>query len=43
MTVSFYKNAGKVNMSVEAWRIREQDSQRLPKKDFTAPFEIALD
>ena len=42
MTVSFHKHADKVKMSVQAWRIREQDAQRLPKKDFKAPFEISL-
>jgi hypothetical protein len=42
MTVSFYKSAGTINMSVEAWRIREQDSERLPKKDFKQAFEVTL-
>ena len=42
MTVSFHQHAGKVNMSVQAWRIREQDAQRLPKPDFNQAFEIVL-
>ncbi|NCP65714.1 MAG: hypothetical protein GW763_12790 [Paraglaciecola sp.] len=42
MTVSFYKKEGVVNMSVQAWRIREEDAQRLPKADFTTPFTASL-
>ncbi|MFT5719377.1 MAG: hypothetical protein ACI9T7_003590 [Oleiphilaceae bacterium] len=43
MTISFNKSADKVNMSVEAWRIREQDSERLPKKDFKQAFKVTLE
>lgn len=42
MTVSFHKTAGKVEMSVQAWRIREQDAQRLPKADFKHAFTAQL-
>lgn len=42
MTVSFHKNTGSVGMSVQAWRIRQQDSDRLPVKDFTQAFSIEL-
>lgn len=43
MTVSFHKNAASVGMSVQAWRIREQDSARLPVKDFKQAFTINLE
>lgn len=40
MTVSFHKNTASVGMSVQAWRIRQQDSDRLPVKDFKQAFTI---
>ena len=42
MTVSFHKNTASVGMSVQAWRIREQDSNRLPVKDFKQAFTVNL-
>ena len=42
MTVSFHKNAASVGMSVQAWRIRQQDSDRLPVKDFEQAFTVLL-
>jgi len=42
MTVSFHKNPASVGMSVQAWRIREQDSDRLPVKDFKQAFTTNL-
>jgi len=42
MTVSFHKNTASVGMSVQAWRIRQQDSDRLPVKDFKQAFTINL-
>jgi hypothetical protein len=42
MTISFHKNAASVGMSVQAWRIRQQDSDRLPVKDFKQAFTINL-
>jgi DNA-directed RNA polymerase specialized sigma24 family protein len=42
MTVSFYKNTASVGMSVQAWRIRQQDSDRLPVKDFKQGFRVNL-
>ena len=42
MTVSFHKNVDSVGMSVQAWRIRQQDSSRLPVKDFKQAFTFDL-
>lgn len=42
MTVSFHKNTASVGMSVQAWRIRQQDSDRLPVKDFKQAYTITL-
>ena len=42
MTVSFHKNTTSVGMSVQAWRIRQQDDDRLPVKDFNQPFTLSL-
>lgn len=42
MTVSFHKNTTSVGMSVQAWRIRQQDKNRLPVKDFDNAFEVEL-
>jgi hypothetical protein len=42
MTVSFHKNAASVGMSVQAWRIRQQDSERLPVRDFKQAFTMTL-
>ncbi|MFQ3232147.1 MAG: hypothetical protein ACI9DO_003542 [Reinekea sp.] len=42
MTVSFHKNTASVGMSVQAWRIRQQDSDRLPVKDFKQDFRVNL-
>lgn len=42
MTVSFHQNTAGVGMSVQAWRIRQQDSDRLPTKDFNQPFTVDL-
>jgi hypothetical protein len=42
MTVSFHKNTASVSMSVQAWRIRQQDSDRIPVKDFKQAFTINL-
>ncbi|WP_339719000.1 hypothetical protein [uncultured Paraglaciecola sp.] len=42
MTVSFHKNTASVGMSVQAWRIRQQDKERLPVKDFKQAFTITL-
>ena len=42
MTVSFHKNAKSVGMSVQAWRIRQQDKNRLPVEDFKQAFSIKL-
>ncbi|MGS2719135.1 hypothetical protein [Paraglaciecola aestuariivivens] len=42
MTVSFHKNSNSIGMSVQAWRIRQQDKDRLPIKDFTQAFNIDL-
>lgn len=42
MTVSFHKNTSSVGMSVQAWRIRQQDSNRLPVKDCKQAFTINL-
>jgi hypothetical protein len=42
MTVSFHKGSTGVQMSVQAWRIRQQDKNRLPTKDFKQAFEINL-
>jgi hypothetical protein len=42
MTVSFHKNTASVGMSVQAWRIRQQDGDRLPVKDFKQAFTLNL-
>lgn len=42
MTISFHKNPASVGMSVQAWRIRQQNSDRLPVKDFKQAFTITL-
>lgn len=34
MTIDFHKNSASVGMSVQAWRMRQQNSDRLPVKDF---------
>lgn len=42
MTISFHKNTASVGMSVQAWRIRQQDSNRLPVRDFKQDFKVNL-
>ena len=38
MTVGFSKENDQICMQVQAWRIRQVDSQGVPKSDFKVPF-----
>ncbi|MCP4863801.1 MAG: hypothetical protein CBB67_015885 [Alteromonadaceae bacterium TMED7] len=42
MTVSFYRTEQGVNMKAQAWRIRFQNRDELPRPDFKEPFEVWL-
>lgn len=42
MTIGFHRNTDDIGMTVQAWRIRQPDKNRLPAKDFKKAFTITL-
>ncbi|MBC3767366.1 hypothetical protein [Neptunicella marina] len=42
MTIAFWKQQDHVKMSVQAWRVRQRDSQQRPKADFKNDIEFSL-